>query len=200
VIDIAFALQGRRLPREHRRALADAVHAALPWLAAETGAGVHPLKLPPGGEVEVFLSQRTRLVLRVPRRRQRDALALQQACLDLGTPLLRVGPGQVRELLPFGTLYAQLVADEALDEEANELHFLQRAQATLHSIGVPCRAICGRRQVWGRDRLQGYSLMLDGLGADAALRVMQQGLGPHRQLGCGVFVAHRSAAAVGMAH
>ncbi len=38
--------------------------------------------------------------------------------------------------------------------------------------------------------------MLDGLSAGDSLRVQQHGLGAHRRLGCGVFVPHRSAAAV----
>jgi hypothetical protein len=39
--------------------------------------------------------------------------------------------------------------------------------------------------------------MLDGLSRSAALRVLEAGLGRHRRLGCGLFVPHRSAAAVG---
>jgi hypothetical protein len=48
--------------------------------------------------------------------------------------------------------------------------------------------------------LQGFSLMLDGLSAAHALRLLETGMGPHRLLGCGVFVPHKSAAAVGTAH
>ena len=47
------------------------------------------------------------------------------------------------------------------------------------------------------ERLHGYSLMLDGLSAEGALRLLDAGLGPHRRLGCGLFVPHKSAAAVG---
>jgi hypothetical protein len=43
----------------------------------------------------------------------------------------------------------------------------------------------------------GYSLMLDGLSPAASLRVLESGLGRHRRLGCGVFVPHKSSAAVG---
>ena len=45
--------------------------------------------------------------------------------------------------------------------------------------------------------LQGYSLMVDGLTPADSLRLLEQGLGQHRRLGCGVFVAHQSTAAVG---
>jgi len=39
--------------------------------------------------------------------------------------------------------------------------------------------------------------MVDQLSAAQALRLMEHGLGAHRRLGCGLFVPHRSAAAVG---
>jgi hypothetical protein len=39
--------------------------------------------------------------------------------------------------------------------------------------------------------------MLHGLRARDSLRVLEQGLGEHRLMGCGVFVPHKSAAAVG---
>jgi len=45
--------------------------------------------------------------------------------------------------------------------------------------------------------LRGYSLMLDGLSAADSLRLQETGIGRHRRLGCGVFVPHKSAAAVG---
>jgi hypothetical protein len=45
--------------------------------------------------------------------------------------------------------------------------------------------------------LAGYSLLLDGLSPEHALRVMCTGLGAHHELGCGLFVPHKSAAAVG---
>jgi len=64
-------------------------------------------------------------------------------------------------------------------------------------MGVACRPICGLHQVVEDGALQGFSLMLDGLANAASLRVLACGLGAHRRLGCGVFVPHRSAAAVG---
>ena len=49
-VDVAFAIEGRSLPRDHAQALADALAAHLPWLAGHPTAGVHPLKLVPGSE------------------------------------------------------------------------------------------------------------------------------------------------------
>lgn len=193
MIDLAYTLDGGPLPREHRRALAAAIERQLPWLADLPDAAVHPLNVSAGTGPEALLSGRTRLTLRLPRDRAAAAAALVGSDLAVGSRGLRVGAMQARELLPYGTLYAHLVAAD--DED--ELEFLRAARAELDALGVPCRSICGRHQVTEGGALQGFSLMLDGLSAAAALRVLQAGLGRHRRLGCGVFVPHRSASAVG---
>jgi hypothetical protein len=41
-----------------------------------------------------------------------------------------------------------------------------------------------------------FSLMLHALPPDQSLRLQHHGLGVHRLLGCGIFVPHKSAAAV----
>jgi len=196
IIDIAFAVEGDSLPREHRRELAAAIGRTLPWWAALAGAGVHRLNVAAGAGPLALLSNRTRLTLRVPRERAADAAALEGAALQVGPATLNVRAPQLRELRPYGTLYAHLVAADDGDE-ANEMAFLDAVAAELSALGVNCRPICGRRQVVEGGALQGYSLMLDGLNAAGALRVLESGIGRHRRWGCGVFVPHKSAVAVG---
>jgi len=194
MLDLAFAVEGGPLPRDHRGALAAALEQRLPWLAALAGAGVHRLNVSAGGGPQVLLSNRTRLTLRVPREHTDAARALEGAELAVCHTRLRVGAAQERELLPWGTLYAHVVA---AGDGADELAFLQTVEAELAALGVPGRAICGRHQELESATLHGYSLMLDGLSAAGALRLLEAGLGPHRRLGCGLFVPHKSASAVG---
>lgn len=204
LVDLAFALQGRSLPRHHRAGLAQAVLRHLPWLAHEPLAGLHRLNLPAGSGAEALLSNRTRLVLRVPRERVPQAQALAGAELRWDTHSLRVqGPGQVRELLPYGTLYAHLVAAHTQAGREAELDFLADVDLALQRLGIAGRRMCGRQQLMTEPQaeaqppLVGYSLMLDGLQPAHAQQLMEHGLGPHRLWGCGLFVPHKSAAAVG---
>jgi CRISPR-associated protein Cas6 len=198
MVDVAFAVRGDVLPREYRRALAQAVVLALPWLSSQQPpAAVHRLNLSTGGgDASALLSRRTRLTLRVRRERAADALRLAGARLSIDGHELSLGEAHVRELLPWGTLYAHFVASEQDDEAA----FLRCIESELAALGVSCRAICGRAQRADAGRLHGYSVMLDGLSAADALRMQERGLGAHRELGCGVFVPHKSAAAVGAPH
>jgi CRISPR-associated protein Cas6 len=204
MVDAGFTLGGDTLPRDHRRRLADALRRALPGLAQWPGAGVHRINVSQGGGAEVMLSQRSRLTLRLPRSQVPALEPLVGRSLDIAGHALRLGAAvHVRELLPYRTLYAHLVAaadgdDPQDDAGGDELAFMAAVNADLAAMGLRCRPICGRRQHIddaGR-RLPGFSLMLDGLSAADALQLLEAGLGPHRLLGCGLFVPHRSAAAV----
>ncbi|MBE0549208.1 MAG: type I-MYXAN CRISPR-associated protein Cas6/Cmx6, partial [Rubrivivax sp.] len=190
---IAYAVAGAALPRDHRRELATAIERVWPGWAEIEGAGVHRLNVSAGGGPLALLSNRTRLMLRLPRERVAQAAALEGSELQLGPCTLRVGAPQPRELRPYGTLYAHLVAAD----DADEAVFLQAVAAELSALGVSGRPICGRRQLVEAGELQGYSLMLDGLSPAGALRVLEAGVGRHRRWGCGIFVPHKSAVAVG---
>ncbi len=72
MVDVAFALRGTTLARDHRLALSRALADALPWLADEPMAAVHDVKLVQGGVEPALLSARSRLVVRV--RRERAAM------------------------------------------------------------------------------------------------------------------------------
>lgn len=193
LVDLAFPLEGGVLPRAHHRALADALLAALPWLAEEPLAGVHRLKLVAGEDDEALISPRTRLMLRLPRSRCSAAGALAGTELRITGHALRLKAPQQRELLPHGTLYAHFVAAPSGDEA----EFLAAMQLELSGLDLRCTPVCGRWQHDDAGGLRGCSLMLYGLDEAQSLRVLHRGLGPHRRLGCGLFVPHKSAAAVG---
>jgi CRISPR-associated protein Cas6 len=196
LVDLAFPLVGSGLPRDHRALLAAALRGRLPWLGDQAGTGPHQVNVVTGDGARALLSARARLLLRVPRNRVEDAgTALAEADLQVGDDSVHLGRPVQRALLPHRTLYAYFVAAP----EDDEALFLARVDAELHALGVVCRPVCGRRQslASGSGELPGFSLMLDGLNPADALRVLQTGVGSHRGLGCGLFVPHRSAAAVG---
>jgi CRISPR-associated protein Cas6 len=97
--------------------------------------------------------------------------------------------------LAHGTLYAYFVAAESDDEQA----FLADVNRELRSVDIDCRIVCDKRQQHLGPQgqvMHGFSLMLHELSPADSLRIQRLGLGVHRTLGCGIFVPHRSAAAV----
>jgi CRISPR-associated protein Cas6 len=194
-IDVAFAIEGRSLSRDHAQALADALEAQLPWLRGHPTAGVHGIKLVPGVEPEGWLSRRARLLLRVPQSQLPALMPLAGCTLAVAGSVLRLGAASPHELVAHATLYAIFVAAAGDDEAA----FMQAVHDELAQLGVHALVVCGRRQQrqLADGALVGFSLMLHQLSPEDSLTVQRQGLGPHRHLGCGLFVPHKSAAAVG---
>lgn len=194
MLDVAFAVSGTSVPREHALMLQTALCAALPWLAQEPLAGIHPLKLVSGTQPTAMLSGRARLLLRVPRARQPELLALADQTLALRGCTLTLGAATLRELQGHSTLYAYRVAAP----NADETEFMAIVARELAAMDVRAQQVCGLHQVLAgpSDPLHAFSLMLHGLNEAQALRVLQLGLGAERLLGCGVFVPHKSAAAV----
>ncbi|MDE2416774.1 MAG: type I-MYXAN CRISPR-associated protein Cas6/Cmx6 [Burkholderiales bacterium] len=195
MVDMVFPLAGHSLPRDHAQALQQALQQALPWLPEEPLAGIHPLKLVSGGESQALLSQRTRLLLRLPRARVALAQTLAGRTIEVDGSTLQLGAPHLRELLPHTTLYAPGVAAAGVDEGI----FMEAVAGELQALAVRAQTVCGKR---GSQKLPGqvlttFSLMLHALSLADSRRLQEQGLGPHRLLGCGIFVPHKSAAAVG---
>lgn len=195
MVDMVFPLAGHSLPRDHAVLLQQALQQVLPWLADDPLAGIHTVKLVSGEQEQALLSQRTRLLLRLPRQRVDAAGELTGRTLALADCTVRTGVPHLRELLPHATLYAQAIAAPS-DDEA---FFMQTVAEELQTLSVRSHCVCGKRhskQVQGQC-LTTFSLMLHGLSRPDSLRLQEYGLGPHRLLGCGIFVPHKSAAAVG---
>jgi CRISPR-associated protein Cas6 len=193
-VDCVFAIAGETIDRDYPGGLYEALRAAAPWLDEEPLAGVHPIRglTPCGGGL--IVGGRTRIVLRVPASRIEACERLQGQALDLPARL-RIGRISPRELLPHPVLHARLVVTGADDEAA----FVADVERAVAALDLDCDTIVGRRGELrlGAQRLAGFSLMLHGLTAQHSLRAQEHGLGLHRKLGCGVFVPHRSVAAVG---
>jgi CRISPR-associated protein Cas6 len=195
MVEAVFPVEGKTLPRDHAQALQHALAAWLPWLYSEAGAGIHPLKLVFGPESLALLSQRTRLILRVNANRLDALMALSGLQLEVAGHTLRLGAVHLRALQPLATVYAYRVAAASADES----RFMEAVEAELAGLAIAGERVCGKHQsllVEGRE-IDTFSLMLHGLVPEQSLRLQEHGLGPHRLLGCGLFVPHKSAAAVG---
>lgn len=194
MVDVQFALRGGSVPFDHADALWQAIRSILPWLEDEALAGIHPLSGLSPGEGVWYLARRSHLTLRLPRHRAPDAQALVGAQLDLAGSILEVGASAAKALSAAPVLYSKFVTfggSEAPDEE----QFYAACQRALAALRLAPRSlVCGKRQLacTADGVLHGFSLMVNGLDAEGALRLMQQGLGGERKRGCGIFVPHKS--------
>lgn len=202
IVDLAFAIQCRELPVDHAEALFHEIVRVLPWFRDEPHAGLHTIhgaesgngwERPQGEGVTVYLSRRTRLVLRLPSARVEEARALEGKTLEISGYTLAVGEGTPRLLSTAGTIYARYVVFDGSDE--SEEAFMQRAITDLRGRGFKFKKIlCGKVHYIATasgPRLT-RSLMVGDLPVEESVRLQQQGLGQGRKLGCGLFIAHKS--------
>lgn len=166
----------------------------LPWLAQEELAGIHPVHGSDSGNGYLLLNRRTQLVIRAPKERLNELLELSGKQIDVAGNPLSIGKGKTKALTRHTPLYARLVTTGSLDERA----FTQDIMSMLDELNIETRFLCGKRQTLttADGAVAGYSLMLHGLPVEHAIRVQQLGLGGNRKLGCGIFIPHKSIAAL----
>lgn len=204
IVDVAFRIDCRVLPLDHALELSGALQQALSWLADEERAGIHLIHgaesgngwvRPEDPQTELLhLSRRTRMTLRLPRERIDDALGLAGQVLDIGGYRLVVGEASVRPLSAASTVFARYVADEA---DQGEEAFLEAVAAAMARLGISARKLlCGRSHVLrtANDQVLTRSVMVADLEPRESVKLQQHGIGPHRKLGCGLFLPHKGIA------
>ena len=207
VVDIVFGIDCRCLPVDHAYALAEAVKSVLPWLEDEPGAGLHTIHgaasgngwMRPGdADALLLFSRRTRFSLRVPKHRIEDAKKLQGQRLSVAGYDLTLKEASERPLSTLTTLFARhLAADEGYSSEEELLHWVA---TELQKLDIrPRKMLCGTEHVISTPTggIPTRSLMIAELEHDESLRLQQHGIGPHRTLGCGLFIPHKGIAPVG---
>lgn len=199
VVDLTFGISCRALPVDHAWALSQAVLAELPWMKQEDGAGVHTVHVAESGngwlrpdhaDDLLYLSHRTRLVLRLPKQRLEAARLLSGKTLDVAGHPMRVENHRVRPLTAISTVFARYILSEAGDENT----FLEAMRRDLEHLGIkPRKMLCGiERTIATPERpLRTRSLMLADLAPEESVLLQQRGLGPGRRLGCGLFLPHK---------
>lgn len=194
MVDVAFSLRGGTIPADHGWQLFRLLAERLEWLAAEPAAGVHPIRGARAVAGAIHLGNRARLMLRLPRERTQQSFGLEGSRFDLGNGI-EVGSARLRTLFPHGTLYSQFVTVGTSDEAG----FQRAVEVELQGAGVKCQVVCGKaRRAQTQDAaIVGFSLMLHELSPEQSLSMQAAGLGAARKLGCGIFIPHKSAAAVG---
>lgn len=209
VVDLVFDIECRELPVDHQRDLSEALCAHVPELRDDNPLAVHSIHLagsqngwerpdPKLGQ-NLILSRRTKLTLRVTAdARDRIAERLDGVELDIGGCALKIGKSKTKKLSSQGTVFARYVVLEA-GEDKDENAFMQRVVNELAERGIRVRkALSGKTtEIDGPEGpLLTRSLMIADLSVDESIKLQQEGLGPLRHMGCGIFIPHKGIDAV----
>ena len=204
IVDLSFEIQCRELPVDHAHQLSTALKAFLPLLADDERLGVHTVHVAgsqngwerpdPALGQRLILSRRTKLSLRVPKEHLGQVQdALDGAELDIAGCNLKIGKSKQKMLSTQGTLFARYVVLES-GEDDDENAFLQRIVSLLAARDIRVtKALCGKTAVVAGPNgpVQTRSLMIAGLSREESVRLQQEGVGPLRHMGCGIFIPHK---------
>lgn len=184
IVEVVFDLKGERVPGGYAFSLWNEVVRCLPWLEQVENAGIVPLKGSASGE-DTLLSQRAKMVLRLPIAHAEKALELCGQRLNVDGSVLQIGDARAKHLLPTNTLHAHMV-----ESGLGEVEFLAAMQQQLQAMNIPCKLICDKHVTItnGSQQLTGYGLVLHDLKPAASLMIQGFGLGGFRRYGCGMFV------------
>ena len=185
---MVFDLEGGILPVAYPFALWKELIRLVPGLAEEKSVGVLPLR-GTGIKEGMLLSKRAKMVMRLPTKlANQTAAGLAGQQLDISGRSVRLGAAKTRPIHPFPTVHAQLVTGTS-----DEVQFVENINTQLGEMGIKGKLICGRRRTISDDSqsMQGFSLVVHDLKAEASLHLQFVGLGTGRQFGCGIFVPYK---------
>ncbi len=197
MVDLQFDLAGTIIPVEHAQILSEGVQRLLPWLGEEASAGIQHLKGAEtnSGDTTICINRRTKLVIRVPKGRVEDMQRLSGQMLELAGHPLQIGRFKPREFSPFSHIYSHFVDTGSAGEE----QFVQDVMRELDGhFQLRCGFICGKARTLQTPSgpLRGFSLMLHDVPPHKSLQLQDEGLGRNHLLGCGIFIPHKSIAAL----
>lgn len=209
IVDLLFNIECRELHVDHVHHLSEALKQSLPWLIEEEQVGIHALHVAgsqngwerpdPSLGQKLQLSRRTKLVIRAPKTRiEQIQQELNGITLNVDGCPMTVGQAKIRKLSSQGTIFARHIVLEPGEAE-DEDRFMQRIAAELRSRGIHVRkALCGKTgHIDTPDGpIETRSLMLAELDPEESVELQQQGLGPLRDKGCGIFLPHKGIGAV----
>jgi len=207
VQDLVYKIRCTSLPVDHAFALAEEIISLLPWMASETGAGIHSIHVADSGngwmrpddpDALLHLSRRTKLILRVPKNRLQSALSLVDETLDIAGNKMTIDSVEQRPLSKITTLFCRYLVFSEKPESENI--FLDKAMKALQEIGIlPKKLLPGLEKTIQKPgkMIKTRSLMIAGISAEESFKLQQKGLGMHHHLGCGIFIPHKDIEEIG---
>ena len=205
VVDLFYKINCKQIPTTHAFELAEALYAALPWLKDEPNVGIHQIhgatscngwERPPDGEL-IYLSKRSKMSLRVPKHRIDDAMKLTGQTLDIAGCTVEVGPAISKMMHPLPTIFARyVVVPEAMDET----RFIQWVADELAKRDIQIhKLLCGitHQLKLPEGVYETRSVMIADLDQETSVNLQENGIGPFRHYGCGIFMPQKGIRAVG---
>ena len=204
--DLLFKIDCKTLPLDHGYVLSQQIEQYLPWIKDEAGAAIHQIHVaesangwirPDNPETDVLcVSRRTKMTIRLPEARIKDARALVGQTLDIKGHQLTVGDFSTRKLSKLTTIFARYIDTQGIEDESQ---FLESMAQQLRDKDIRVKKMMSGMLVkhdTGEGELLTRKLMISDLEVKESVLLQQQGLGDKQLLGIGIFMPHKGIDAV----
>ncbi len=202
IFDVMFSIECKSLPIDHAWALSQQLLKHLPWMSDYEGAGIHQIHVaesnngwvrPEDGDALLFPSKRTKMSLRIPSEKYDEVQQLVGTNFDIQGHSIKLGKIKKKPLGNSGVIFARYVL---LKDNQSENDFLTEIAAEIKNKTNTTvkKMLCGKsHNIKTPDAvLKGIHLMIADLDDETSITIQQQGLGQGRELGCGLFLPHKS--------
>lgn len=202
IFDVMFSISCKSLPIDHAWELSQELLKHLPWINDYEGAGIHQIHVAesnngwirPNDEAALlFPSKRTKMSLRVPSEKYDELHNLIGKSVYIQGHELILGKFKKKPLGNSGVIFSRYVLikdnqteNDFLTEIATEIK-----EKTNTSIK---KMLCGKSHTIKTPDalLKTIHLMIADLDDDTSIKIQQLGLGQGREIGCGLFLPHKS--------
>ena len=206
IVDILFSIRCKQLPLDHAWLLKEAITAASndKNIVHDTATlGIHHIYVAESAngwtrpeesnESILYPSKRTKLIIRSHKNQLASLSQLSHCELLIDGYPLTIGKMKTRMLTNTSVVFSRHVVCQSEDE--SETSYLNRNADEIFSLtGVKTKKMmCGKsHQLTTPDGpLYTRHLMIADLDSEPSIKLQQFGLGPHRELGCGIFLPHK---------
>lgn len=202
IFDVLFSMECKSLPVDHAWALSQQIKKYLPWMDEYSGAGIHNIHVaesnngwnrPDDANALLFPSKRTKLMLRIPAEKYTEVEKLVGAAFKIDGHQIQLGKYKKKPLGNSGVIFARHML---IQENQSENEFLLDTAKEIKSRTnrVVKKMLCGKTHTIKTSKkiLKTIHLMIADLDDETSIKLQQDGLGKGREIGCGLFLPHKS--------
>jgi CRISPR-associated protein Cas6 len=196
-VELSFNIFGQTLPADHGYGLYSSISHLCPqlheqkWLSLQTIMGI------PDGKGKIYLTEKSRLRVRVPGNMVPAVYPLAGKSLTIGKHLIRLGIPQIFVVQPLPILRSRIVVIKGFQEPESFLKAAQRQLETLGikgiaSIPINAKGEADRKTIKIKEyKVVGFGLQVTDLDDEDSINLQVAGCGGKRRMGCGIFIPVR---------
>jgi CRISPR-associated protein Cas6 len=196
-VELSFGVIGETLPADHGYGLYSAIAHLCPEIHNQDGVSIQTIAGEPDRKGKIYLSQQSRLKIRLPYEPNKIALILPLAGqqLTIGNHTIQLGIPQIFPLRPVDKLRSRIVTIKKFQDPEPFLEAAKRQMAALEIQGnafVPLdeSGQPNRKAIKIKTfSVVGFSLVVTDLNDDDSIKLQAYGLGGKHRMGCGIFTS-----------